>query len=180
MKTLKYFVFVFLVLLNVSCSSDEDSSVSDNTNTITIGQSVYNLKSAIISNSINGVYISLVNKTESQIDSSFNGTTLQQFNSFSANIPSIALTETTYDLSDISYLDFVVDGDLIYGELENETTLFYKNGDNPDLEVISGSITLTNYTVDNIELTFEFERADGIQISGTYKGGFVFIENSDA
>ena len=56
---------------------------------------------------------------------------------------------------------------------------FYKSGSNADLEVTSGSITVVDYTVDSINFSFSFTRADGTEIIGTYEGSFLYITSED-
>ncbi|MCI2228606.1 hypothetical protein MC378_05460 [Polaribacter sp. MSW13] len=179
MKRIKLLTFVFLTILTISCSSDDDSS-SNNENNITLGTSVYEMNTAIVEPTLNNsVFLSLTNSTEAQIEASFEGTTLNNVDYFTARISYPDLTSNvTYDLSDLSNLEFIVNGDVIDAEYENGFSQFYKSGSDPDLEVTQGSITVTNYSTDNLTLTLNFTRNDGTEISGTYEGSFIDISNS--
>ncbi|MBP93552.1 MAG: hypothetical protein CMC55_05480 [Flavobacteriaceae bacterium] len=85
-------------------------------------------------------------------------------------------SNVTYDLSEISSLEFIVDGDVINSEYENGFSQFYTSGSNTNLEVFQGNITVTNYTLDNLALTFSFLRNDGIEISGSFNGTVVILD----
>ena len=127
MKHIKRFAFAILVILSVSCSSDDDNSGSQNENNITVGASVYEMKTAMVEPSIgNKIYLSITNKTEDEITSAINGTTLNNVDMFSARINALDLTpNTTYNLSEISSLAFVVNGDFIGADFENGVSQFY-------------------------------------------------------
>jgi len=181
MKKLKYFAFAVLVILSASCSSDDDNSGSNNENNITVGESVYEMKTAIVEPSIgNTVYLSLTNSTEAEVTASLNGTMLNNVDLFFARINTPDLTPNgTYNLSEISSLEFVVNGNFINAEFENGFSQFYKSGSNADLEVTSGSITVADYDVDAISLSFSFTRADGEEITGTYEGAYLYLSSDD-
>ncbi|MBU2940417.1 hypothetical protein KO494_12795 [Lacinutrix sp. C3R15] len=179
MKNLKYFVVAVVTILSVSCSSDDDNSGSSNENNITVETLVYEMKTAIVEPTLNNsVFLSLTSSTEAEIEASLNGTTLNNVGYFTARISYSDLTlGETYDLDAISSLEFIVDGDVINSEFENGISQFYKSGSNPDLEVVAGNITITNYTEDFIGLTLNFTRNDGVEISGTYEGHFINLSN---
>lgn len=179
MKNLKKITFVFLTILLTSCSSDDDSNTSES-NFIKVGESSFEMKAALVEPSFNSVFLSLTNKTEAEINASVSGTTLNNVDYFTARINHFDLTPgETYDLDDISNLEFIVNGDVINSEFENGFSQFYKSGTNPDLEVTAGSITVYDYSVDFIDLSFSFTRNDGTEISGLYIGSFLYITSGD-
>ncbi|KJD36149.1 hypothetical protein PW52_05950 [Tamlana sedimentorum] len=179
MKHLKKISFVFLTILLNACSSSDDSNTSES-NFILVGDSSFEMKMAVVEPSFNSVFLSLTNKTEAEINASFSGTTLNNVDYFSAKISHSDLSPgETYDLDDISSLEFIVDGDIINSEFENGFSQFYKSGSNSDLEVISGSITVIDYSVDIISLSFIFNRNDGTQITGSYTGSFLYFNVED-
>ncbi|MFD1015357.1 hypothetical protein [Winogradskyella rapida] len=181
MKHIKRFAFAILVILSVSCSSDDDNSGSQNENHITVGASVYEMKTAIVEPASIGhyVYLSVSNKTEAEITAAINGTAINNVDLFSARINALDLTPNrTYNLSEISSLEFVVDGDFIGADFENGVSQFYLGDGTSDLRIVDGSITVIDYAVEAINLTFTFTRADGVVISGDYKGSFIYINNS--
>ncbi|WP_425075312.1 hypothetical protein [Psychroserpens sp. S379A] len=179
MKHLKHFTIVLLAIIVSSCASDDSSNASEN-NFISVGESSYEMRAAIIEPTLNSVFLSLTNSTEAETTASFEGTTLNNVDYFSARINHFDLSSgETYNLSDISSLEFVVNGDVINSEFENGFSQFYKSGTNADLEVTSGSITIIDYTVDSISLSFSFTRGDGTEITGTYEGGFLYITSVD-
>jgi len=177
MKYLKTITFVLITILLTSCSSDDDSNTSES-NFIKVGESSFEMKAAVVEPSFNSVFLSLTNKTEAEINASFSGTTLNNVDFFTARINhSDLLPGGTYDLDDISNVEFIVNGDVINSEFENGFSQFYKSGSNADLEVTSGSITVIDYTVDFISLALSFTRNDGTEITGTYEGGFIYIND---
>ncbi|WP_225035728.1 hypothetical protein [Winogradskyella sp. SM1960] len=178
MKKLKHLTLLTVfTILTVSCSSDDDNSGFNNDKSITVGESAYEMKSALVEHAPNSVFLSLTNKAGSELEAGLNGTTLNDLDFFSVTITSAFLTETTYDLSDMAYLNFSTEGDLIGAELENETTQFYLGDGTSDLRIVDGSITITSYTEDFISLNFNFTRNDDTEITGTYEGNFMFISN---
>ncbi|MCX7550379.1 hypothetical protein [Xanthomarina sp. F2636L] len=185
MKSLKFLYLIVIVIVTfvVSCSSDDDNSNTYNsiTNKITVGDSDFEMNAAIVEPTLNNqVFLSLTNSTKAQIEASFDGTTLNNVDFFSARINHSDLTSNvTYDLSEISSLEFIVDGDVINSEYENGFSQFYKSGSNTNLEVSQGSITITNYSIDNLTLTFSFLRNDGIEISGSYNGALIILDNEE-
>ncbi|APY12250.1 hypothetical protein BWZ22_13895 [Seonamhaeicola sp. S2-3] len=181
MKNIQRLALAILVILSVSCSSDDDNSGSNNENNITVGESVYEMKTVTVEPSIgNTVYLSLTNSTEAEIVAASDGTTLSNVDLFTARINAPNLTPNgTYNLSEISSLEFVVNGNFINAEFENGFSQFYKSGSNADLEVTSGSITVTDYDVDAISLSFSFTRADGEEITGTYEGAYLYLSSDD-
>ncbi|WP_262732967.1 hypothetical protein [Gaetbulibacter sp. NE] len=179
MKHLKTVTFVFLTILLTSCSSDDDSNSSE-TNFIHVGDASFEMKTAVVQPSLSSVYLGLTNSTEAEINASFSGATLNNVDYFSARINEFDLTPgETYDLDDIYSLEFIVNGDVINSEFENGFSQFYKSGSNADLEVTSGHITVIDYSVDNITLSLEFERADGVLVSGTYNGSFIYLDDTN-
>lgn len=169
---------MFTIVLT-SCSSDDDSNTSES-NFIKVGESSFEMKAALVEPSFNSVFLSLTNKTEAEINASVSGITLNNVDYFTARINHFDLTPgETYDLDDISSLEFIVNGDVINSEFENGFSQFYKSGSNADLEVTSGSITVIDYTVDSINLSFSFTRGDGTEIIGTYEGSFLYITSED-
>jgi hypothetical protein len=181
-KTMKYLKTIILVMFTIvltSCSSDDDSNTSES-NFIKVGESSFEMKAALVEPSFNSVFLSLTNKTEAEINASFSGTTLNNVDYFTARINHFDLTPgETYDLDDIYSLEFIVNGDVINSEFENGFSQFYKSGSNADLEVTSGHITVIDYSVDNITLSLEFERADGVLVSGTYNGSFIYLDDTN-
>jgi len=178
MKYLKTITFVLITILLTSCSSNDDSNTSES-NFIKVGESSFEMKAAVVEPSFNSVFLSLTNKTEAEINASFSGTTLNNVDFFTARINhSDLLPGGTYDLDDISNVEFIVNGDVINSEFENGFSQFYKSGSNADLEVIQGSITIAEYDVEAINLIFTFTRADGVVIFGDYKGSFIYNNNS--
>ncbi|TBV25936.1 hypothetical protein DMZ43_08480 [Meridianimaribacter sp. CL38] len=181
-KTMKYLKTIILVMFTIvltSCSSDDDSNTSES-NFIKVGESSFEMKAALVEPSFNSVFLSLTNKTEAEINASFSGTTLNNVDYFTARINHFDLTPgETYDLDDISNLEFIVNGDVINSEFENGFSQFYKSGSNADLEVTSGHVTVIDYSVDNITLSLEFERADGVLVSGTYNGSFIYLDDTN-
>jgi len=182
MKHIKRFAFVFLVILSVSCSSDDDNSGSQNENNITVGASVYEMKTAIVEPASIGqyVYLSVSNKTEAEITAAINGTTINNVDLFTARINALDLTPNrTYNLSEISSLEFIVDGDFIGADFENGVSQFYLGDGTSDLRVVDGSITVTDYAVEAISLSFSFTRADGKDITGSFEGAFLYLTSDD-
>lgn len=184
MKTIKILYISLLVVFFASCSSDDNNNSIENnakTNKITVGDSDFEMNTAIVEPTLNNsVFLSLTNSTQAQIEASYNGTTLNNVDYFTARIGHSDLTSNvTYDLSEISSLEFIVNGDVIDAEYENGFSQFYKSGSNSDLEVTSGSITVTNYSVDNLTLTFNFVRNDGTEISGNYNGAFMSLDDEE-
>ena len=181
-KTMKYLKTIILVMFTIvltSCSSDDDSNTSES-NFIKVGESSFEMKAALVEPSFNSVFLSLTNKTEAEINASVSGTTLNNVDYFTARINHFDLTPgETYDLDDIYSLEFIVNGDVINSEFENGFSQFYKSGSNADLEVTSGHITVIDYSVDNITLSLEFERADGVLVSGTYNGSFIYLDDTN-
>ncbi|TDY11305.1 hypothetical protein A8975_1942 [Meridianimaribacter flavus] len=181
-KTMKYLKTIILVMFTIvltSCSSDDDSNTSES-NFIKVGESSFEMKAALVEPSFNSVFLSLTNKTEAEINASFSGTTLNNVDYFTARINHFDLTPgETYDLDDIYSLEFIVNGDVFNSEFENGFSQFYKSGSNADLEVTSGHITVIDYSVDNITLSLEFERADGVLVSGTYNGSFIYLDDTN-
>ncbi len=179
MKYLKTIILVMFTIVLTSCSSDDDSNTLEN-NFIKVGESSFEMKAALVEPSFNSVFLSLTNKTEAEINASVSGTTLNNVDYFTARINHFDLTPgETYDLDDISNLEFIVNGDVINSEFENGFSQFYKSGSNADLEVTSGHITVIDYSVDNITLFLEFERADGVLVSGTYNGSFIYLDDTN-
>lgn len=184
MKSVKILYLSLLVVFLASCSSDDDNNLTTNntiTNKITVGDSDFEMKTAIVEPTLNNsVFLSLTNITQAQIEDSFNGITLNNVDDFSARINYSDLTSNvTYDLSEISSLEFIVDGDVINSEYENGFSLFYKSGANTDLEVSQGSIIVTNYSTDNLTLTFSFVRNDGAEISGSFNGALMILDDEE-
>jgi len=183
-KLNKVVILLCLALAVLNCSSDDDNNSIENnakTNKITVGDSDFEMNTAIVEPTLNNsVFLSLTNSTQAQIEASYNGTTLNNVDYFTARIGHSDLTSNvTYDLSDISSLEFIVNGDVIDAEYENGFSQFYKSGSNSDLEVTTGSITVTNYSVDNLTLTFNFVRNDGTEISGNYNGAFMSLDDEE-
>ncbi|MBL86855.1 MAG: hypothetical protein CMO82_09395 [Winogradskyella sp.] len=179
MKYLKTITFALLIILLTSCSSDDDSNTSES-KFIKVGESSFEMKAAVVEPSFNSVFLSLTNSTEAEISASFEGTTLNNVDYFLARINHFDLTPgETYGLDEISSVEFIVNGDVINSEFENGFSQFYKSGSNFDLEVASGSITVIDYTVDSINLSFSFTRNDGTEISGLYVGSFLYITPGD-
>ncbi|GAA4244142.1 hypothetical protein [Winogradskyella damuponensis] len=182
MKHIKRFTFAILVILSVSCSSDDDNSGSQNENNITVGASVYEMKTAIVEPASIGhyVYLSVSNKTEAEITAAINGTTINNVDLFTARINALDLTPNrTYNLSEISSLEFIVDGDFIGADFENGVSQFYLGDGTSDLRVVDGSITVTDYAVEAISLSFSFTRADGKDITGSFEGAFLYLTSDD-
>ncbi|MDN3492146.1 hypothetical protein [Winogradskyella bathintestinalis] len=181
MKHIKRFAFAILVILSVSCSSDDDSSSSQNENNITVGASVYEMKTAMVEPSIgNKIYLNITNKKEDEITAAINGTTLNNVDMFSARINALDLTPNiTYNLSEISSLEFVVDGEFIGADFENGLSQFYLGDGTSDLRVVDGSITVLDYAMETISLSFSFTRADGEEITGIYKGAYLYQTSND-
>ena len=179
MKHLKTVTFVFLTILLTSCSSDDDSNSSE-TNFIHVGDASFEMKTAVVEPSLNSVYLGLTNSTEAEINASFSGTTLNNVDYFSARINEFdLLSGETYDLDAISSMEFIVGGDVVNSEFENGFSQFYKSGSNSNLEVISGSITVIDYSVESIRFLFSFTRQDGVEISGVYEGSFLYLASDD-
>ncbi|OIQ22300.1 hypothetical protein [Lacinutrix sp. MedPE-SW] len=181
-KLNKVVILLCLALAVLNCSSDDDNnSIVDNavTNKITVGDSDFEMNTAIVEPTLNNsVFLSLTNKTQAQIEASYSGTTLNNVDYFTARINHSDLTSNvTYDLTEISNLEFIVDGDVINSEYENGFSQFYKSGSDENLEVTQGSIMVTNYSVDNLTLSFTFLRHDGTQISGSYNGTFLPLDD---
>ncbi|GAA3792746.1 hypothetical protein GCM10022271_26340 [Corallibacter vietnamensis] len=184
MKVLKFLYLIVIVAFVVSCSSDDDTVIPFVTapqNNVTVGESVFEMKSAIISSSIgNNTYIQLTNKTETELLANMNdGTNLYDVDFMVIRLNQDPLGETTYTFSDMLDYDFMIDGDIIYGEYEDGITLLAENHSDTNLEAVSGSVTITYYAVDRIDLTFEFERNDGTIITGSYSGSFIDEVDSD-
>ncbi|MGY0392212.1 hypothetical protein ACW5R3_06640 [Bizionia sp. KMM 8389] len=185
MKTLKFLCLSLIVVFLSSCSSDDDNNTIESTtvltNKIRVGESDFEIKTAIVEPSIgNTVFLSLTNSTEAEITAALNGTTFNHVDLFSARINALDLSpNTTYNLSEISSLEFVVDGDIIGSEFENGVTQFYLGDGTSDLRVVAGTITVADYDVETISLSFSFTRADGEEITGQYDGRCLFIDPSD-
>ncbi len=184
MKNIKHLVLLtMLAILAVSCSSDDDHSGSTySENNITVGTSVYEMKTAIVEPASIGhyVYLSVSNKTEAEIIAAINGTTINNVDLFSARINALDLTPNrTYNLSEISSLEFVVDGDFIGADFENGVSQFYLGDGTSDLRIIDGSITVIDYAVEAISLSFSFTRADGKDITGSFEGAFLYLTSDD-
>lgn len=181
MKVLEFLYLIVIVAFVVSCSSDDDNNSNTYNsiiNKITVGDSGFEMNTAIVEPTLNNqVFLSLTSSNKAQIESSLDGTTLNNVDFFSARINHSDLTSNvTYDLSEISSLEFIVDGDVINSEYENGFSQFYTSGSNTNLEVFQGNITVTNYTLDNLALTFSFLRNDGIEISGSFNGTVVILD----
>lgn len=179
MKHLKFYTIVLFAMLLTACSSDDDNSDAYE-NHITVGDSVFEMHTAIVEPSLNSVFLSLTNSTEAEIVAASDGATLSNVDVFTARISYLDLTPgVTYELSEISSLEFIVNGSIVGGEFENGISQFYKSGSNVDLEVTQGHITITEYDVDVIRLSFTFTRADGVAISGDYEGSFIYVDSNN-
>ena len=185
MKTLKILYLSLLVIVFASCSSDDDNNSNENnttiTNKITVGDSDFEMSTAIVEPTLNNsIFLSLTNKTQAEIEASYSGTTLNNVDYFTARINHSDLTSNvTYDLTEISNLEFIVDGDVINSEYENGFSQFYKSGSDENLEVTQGSITVTNSSTDNLTLSFTFLRHDGTEISGSYNGILLPLDDQE-
>ncbi|KJD34264.1 hypothetical protein PK35_00075 [Tamlana nanhaiensis] len=176
MKHLKKITFIFLTFLLTACSSNDDSKTLE-ANFIQVGESSFEMKTAVVEPSLNSVFLSLTNNTEAEIIASFSGTTFNNVDYFSARINAFdLLTGETYNLDAISRVEFIVDGDVIDSEFENGFSQFYKSGSNSNLEVVAGSITVIDYAVDVISLSFSFTRSDGVEITGVYEGDYLYFD----
>lgn len=180
MKSLKYFAIALFALVMTACASDDSSNSNSYENNITIEASTYPMNSALVETSFNSVFLNLTNITEAQIEDSFSGVTINNVDLFSIQINDFDLTPNrTYDLSEISSLEFIVNGSIVGGEYEDVFFQFYKSGSNSNLEITEGSLTIIDYDVEGIQLAFTFTRADGEEISGAYEGAFIYINNTD-
>ncbi|GGW61848.1 MULTISPECIES: hypothetical protein [Flavobacteriaceae] len=180
MKSLKYFAIALFALVMTACTSDDSSDANSYENNITIEASTYPMNSALVETSFNSVFLSLTNITEGQIEDSFTGATINNVDLFSLQINDSDFTPNrTYDFSEITSLEFIVNGSIVNGEYEEGFFQFYKSGSNSNLEITDGSLTIIDYDVDNILLTFTFTRADGEAITGAYEGAFIYINNTD-
>ncbi|MUU77446.1 hypothetical protein [Winogradskyella endarachnes] len=174
MKLLKYCTIVLYALVITACASDDSSNSYENN--ITVEASTYPMNSAVVETSFNSVYLNLTNISEIQIEDSFLGTTITNVDLFTAQINDSDFTpNSTYEFHEISSLEFVVNGSIINGEYEDGFVQFYKSGNNSDLEITEGSITIIDYDVDGIQLSFSFTRADGLEITGVYDGSYIYI-----
>ncbi|NRD20358.1 hypothetical protein HNV08_09895 [Winogradskyella eckloniae] len=174
MKLLKYGAIVLYALVMTACASDDSNNSYENN--ITIEASAYEMNAAVVETSFNSVYLNLTNITEAQIEDSFSGTTINNVDLFTAQINDSDFTpNSTYDFDEILSLEFVVNGSIIDGENEDGFVQCYKNGNNTGLEITEGSLTIIDYDVDGIQLSFAFTRADGIEITGVYDGSYIYI-----
>lgn len=179
MKHLKFYAVLLFAMLLTACSSDGDSSDAYE-NHITVGETVFEMHTLIVEPSVNSVFLSLTNSTEPNMVAISDGTSLSNLDLFTARINYLDLTPgVTYGLSEISSLEFMTNGSIIYGEFENGISQFYKSGSNADIEVIQGSITISEYDVDVISLSFMFTRADGVVISGDYESSFIYVDSNN-
>lgn len=178
MKSLKYFAIALFALVMTACTSDDSSDANSYENNITIEASTYPMNSALVETSFNSVFLNLTNFTEAQIEDSFTGATINNVDLFSIKINDFDFTPNkTYEFSEISSLEFIVNGSIVNGEYEEGFFQFYKSGSNSNLEITDGSLTIIDYDVDNILLTFTFTRNDGTLISGQYKGSYIYLDD---
>ncbi len=178
MKSLKYFAIALFALVMTACTSDDSSDANSYENNITIEASTYPMNSALVETSFNSVFLNLTNITEGQIEDSFTGVTINNVDLFSIQINDFDFTPNkTYEFSEISSLEFIVNGSIVNGEYEEGFFQFYKSGSNSNLEITDGSLTIIDYDVDNILLTFTFTRNDGTLISGQYKGSYIYLDD---
>lgn len=176
MKSFKYFAIALFALVMTACASDDSSDSNSYENNIRIDTSEYEINSALVETSFNSVYLNLTNIWEAQIENSFSGTTITNVDLFTAQInDSDFASNITYDMSEISSLEFVVNGSIIDGVYEDGFVQFYKSGNNSGLEITEGSLTIIDYDVDGIQLRFAFTRADGVEIIGVYDGSYIYI-----
>jgi len=175
MKSLKYFAIALFALVMTACASDDSSDSNSYKNNITVEASTYPMNSALVETSFNSVFLNLTNITEAQIEDSFSGVTINNVDLFSIQINDFDFTPNrTYDFSEVSSLEFIVNGSIVNGEYEDGFFQFYKSGSNSNLEITAGSLTIMDYDVEGIQLTFTFTRADGEEITGAYEGAFIY------
>lgn len=184
MKKLNKLVILFcLALTALNCSSDDDNNTEQpqNTNVITLNNETYVVNSVIVEPALgDNTYVSFSNKTETELlDAINNGTQLDNVNVFGIRINQSPLAEQTYSFSDMSNFQFEVNAQIINGELEDGDTLLDNNNSNTNLNASTGSLTLELYTTDQIEISFQFTRNDGTEISGTYNGNFLYLASDE-
>ena len=177
MKTIKFLAIILLVLSTVSCSSDDDTNTNEN-NYVKVGNTTFGMTSATVESSFNRTYIELINKTEAEVLASINnGFNLNSLDYMSITINENSIGELTYDFNDILDYEFFVNGSVVNGELE-VGVIQLQEGESNNLYAVSGSVTITYYSVDRIAFTFNFEREDGTMITGSFDGGYIFLEDS--
>ncbi|WP_417857628.1 hypothetical protein [Xanthomarina gelatinilytica] len=184
MKKLNKLVILFcLALTALNCSSDDDNNTEQpqNTNVITLNNETYVVNSVIVEPALgDNTYVSFSNKTETELlDAINNGTQLDNVNIFGIRINQSPLAEQTYSFSDMSNFQFEENAQIINGELEDGNILLDNNNADTNLNASTGSLTLELYTTDQIEISFQFTRNDGIIINGSYKGSYISMDNTD-
>ncbi|NJX16290.1 hypothetical protein [Tamlana crocina] len=176
MKLLKHIsIAILMICANVSCTSNDDAN-TEGINVVKVGDNVYNVNSVIIEPSFNRTFLQLTNKTEVEVMGAINqGQALNNFDVLNITINDDPLGELSYNFNSILNYEFLIDASLEAGDLEGGETLL-ESGDN-HFEATSGSISITYYSVDRIEFSFEFERNDGTLISGGYKGSYIYLDD---
>ena len=181
MKKLNKLVILFCLALTViSCSSDDDNNTeeSQSTNVITLNNETYVVNTVFVEPSIgDNTFVSFINKNETEfLDAINNGTQLDNVVVFNIRINQSPLAEQTYSFSDMSNFQFEENAQIINGELEDGDTLLDSNNSNTNLNASAGSLTLEVYTTDQIEISFQFTRNDGVIVNGTYKGDYLYYD----
>lgn len=181
MKKLNKLVILFCLALTVlNCSSDDDNNTEQpqNTNVITLNNETYVVNSVFVEPSVgDNTYVSFINKTETEfLDAINNGTQLDNVDAFNLRINQSPLAEQTYSFSDIPDYEFSVNSQIINGELQDGDILLDRNNSNTNLNASTGSLTLESYTTDQIEISFQFTRNDGVIVNGTYKGDYLYFD----
>lgn len=184
MKKLNKLVILFcLALTALNCSSDDDNNTEQpqNTNVITLNNENYVVSSVIVEPALgDNTFVSFINKNETEfLDAINNGTQLDNVNVFNIRINQSPLAEQTYSFSDMSNFQFEENAQIINGELEDGDILLDRNNSNTNLNASTGSLTLELYTTDQIEISFQFTRNDGTEISGTYNGNFLYLASDE-
>ena len=181
MKKLNKVVVFFCFILTVfNCSSDDDNNIEEpqNTNVITLNNETYVVSSVIVEPALgNSTFVSFINKNETEfLDAINNGTQLDNVNVFNIRISQSPLAEQIYSFSDMSNFQFEENAQIIDGELEDGDILLDRNNSNTNLNASTGSLTLEVYTTDQIEISFQFTRNDGVIVNGTYKGDYLYYD----
>ncbi|WMI65333.1 hypothetical protein RBH94_14870 [Aestuariibaculum sp. YM273] len=178
MRILKVVTLVLSSFILLSCSSDDNKEKARGI--IVIGEDQFEVKSAFLGVSFGNTFIELSNKSSDEVMSSLSsGASLQGVDFMHFRINQASIGETTYNLNELNDFDFTVNGEIFEAEFEGGVTVLSKNDINNNLEANSGSITITYYSVDRIEFTFEFERKDGTTIYGSYNGEYTTIDNNN-
>ena len=181
MKKLNKLVILFcLALTALNCSSDDDNNTEQpqNTNVITLNNETYVVSYVIVEPAAgDNTFVSFINKNETEyLDAVNNGTQLDNVDAFELRINQSPLAELTYSFSDIPDYQFSVNSQIINGELEDGDILLDRNNSNTNLNASTGSLTLESYTTDQIEISFQFTRNDGVIVNGTYKGDYLYYD----